>query len=158
MVELGASKTDTIFLNCKKHIQSWVDIPNENFDIRRLSGMSNEVYKVNLKDTESDVEPKAILYRIFLTEINDKELESTIFNSMSEKGFGPKLFFRNTEYRIESFFEGRPLTIFEMRNPCFMKLAAQLIFQYNFNQDAIEKVKAMKPIDKSQLYLDTRLK
>ena len=87
--------------------------------------MSNEVYKVFLKTNEEKVEPKAVLYRIFLCEIGDKELESLIFNSMSDKGFGPKLFFRNTEFRIESFFEGRPMTIFEMRNPRMMKLTAE---------------------------------
>ena len=74
------------------------------------------------------MEPKAVLYRIFLCEVVDKELESIVFNSMSDKGYGPKLYFRNSEYRIESFFEGRPLTIFELRNPHIIKLAVQAMF------------------------------
>ena len=52
MVESGASKSDTIILNCKKHIQSWKDFENDKFEIKRLSGMSNEVYKVGLKTNE----------------------------------------------------------------------------------------------------------
>jgi hypothetical protein len=35
----------------------------------------------------------------------------------AEDGTGPELHFQNKEYRIEGFFEGRPLTIWEMRNP-----------------------------------------
>ena len=60
-------------------------------------------------------------------------------------------------YRIESFFEGRPLTIWEMRNPTMMKLFARKIFEFNFNQAAISKISAFKPINKDHLGLDIRI-
>ena len=61
-----------------------------------------------------------LLYRKFECEIVDKQIEATVFKSMSDSGYGPKLIFQNSEYRIESFFDGRPLTIWELRNPVIM--------------------------------------
>jgi len=40
---------------------------------------------------------------------------------MSEAGLGPKLIYGSSSFRIEGFFEGRPLTIWELRNPVVME-------------------------------------
>ena len=66
---------------------------------------------------------------------------------MSDQNLGPKLYFQNDEYRIESFFEGRPLTIWELRNPTVMRLLAKATFDFNFNQDAVDKISAFKVIN-----------
>ena len=76
---------------------------------------------------------------------------------MSDQNLGPKLYFQNDEYRIESFFEGRPLTIWELRNPTIMKLLARATFDFNFNQDAIAKISERKPIDSTKLGVDTAI-
>ena len=47
---------------------------------------------------------------------------------MSESGLGPKLFFQNSEYRIENFIEGRPLSIWELRNPVIAEKFVEAIF------------------------------
>lgn len=52
---------------------------------------------------------------------------------MSNDGSGPKMYFQNTEYRIEEFFEGRPLTIWEMRNPMVAAKVAKMLCDFNFN-------------------------
>ena len=120
-----------------------------------MSGLSNACYRVHIK--EGTTEPKTLLYRKFECEIVDKKVEGTIFQSMSDQSLGPKLYFQNSEYRIEGFFEGRPLTIWEMRNPTVMKLLARLTFDFNFNQDAITKIKGFKPINPDKLGLDTAI-
>ena len=44
-----------------------------------------------------------------------------------------------------------------MRNPTVMKLLASLAFDFNFNQDAITKIKEFKPANKDKLGLDTAI-
>jgi len=61
---------------------------------------------------------------------------------------GPKLYFQDDEFRIESFFDGRPITIWEMRNPVLQAAYAKAIFDFNFNADAREQIQAIKPLDK----------
>jgi len=58
----------------------------------------------------------------------------------SNDGTGPKLFYQNNTYRIESFFEGRPLSIWEMRNPMIGRKYAELMVDYNFSPVAREKI------------------
>ena len=49
------------------------------------------------------------------------------------------------------------MTIWELRNPTVMKILARATFDFNFNQDAISKIKAFKPIDTAKLGLDTAI-
>ena len=86
--------------------------------VSKLSGLSNSCYRVKIEDKSLDgVEPNVLLYRKFECDIIDKKMEATVFEVMSDIGNGPKLYFQNDKYRIESFFDGRPLTIWELRNP-----------------------------------------
>ena len=123
-----------------------------------MSGLSNACYRVHIKDeTKAAIEPSTLLYRKFECEICDKKVEATVFKSMSDQSLGPKLHFQNDEYRIESFFDGRPISIWEMRNPVVMKVLAKKIFEFNFNQDAISQISTFKPINKDRLGLDTAI-
>ena len=140
-------KPEVILERCQKHIESWKSLRADQIKITRLSGMSNAVYKVSLIDGRA-IEPDTLLYRKFLCEVVDKRVEAAIFESMSDQGLGPKLIFRCDEYRIEGFFHGRPLTIWEARNPLMMKYVAKAIFEFNFNQDAMDRVLALKPINR----------
>ena len=142
-------KPEVILARCQEHIEGWKDLRLDQINIRRLAGMSNACYKVSIIDANCKViEPDAVLYRKFLCEVIDKQVEATIFQSMSDQGLGPKLLFRNDQYRLEGFFHGKPLTIWEARNPRIMQLVAQAIFEFNYNQDAIDRVRAFKPIDR----------
>ena len=55
---------------------------------------------------------------------------------------------------MEEFFDGRQITIWEMRNPFVMKQLTKLVFDFNFNQDAIDKISQFKPINRDKLGLD----
>ena len=77
--------------------------------------MSNAVYKVYINDAAlSHVEPQVLLYRKFECDFIDRNREHIIFKMMSDNKLGPELHYQDDEYRIESFFNGRPLTIWEM--------------------------------------------
>jgi hypothetical protein len=93
-----------------------------------------------------------LLFRFFECAIVDWNMENEIFQSLSDQGVGPKLYFQNEEYRIEGFFLSRPLTIFEMRNDIFMEAYAKKICDFNHNQKAREKV--LKYLPMSKLYFD----
>jgi hypothetical protein len=83
------------------------------------------------------LEPKVLLYRRFEQDLTDKRIEQAIFEAKSADGTGPKLYFQNTTYRIEGFFDGRPITIWEMRNPMIYTKYAELMVDYNFSPVAI---------------------
>ena len=68
---------------------------------------------------------------------------------------GPILIHSQDEYRIESFFEGRPLSIWEMRNPFFMSLVANALCDYNFNRTARG---LMPKLDENKLEIDKAIK
>ena len=70
--------------------------------------------------------------------IIDKQVEATIFACMSAKKLGPHLVFQNDAYRIESFFEGRPLSVWEMRNPVIMEATVKEIFKMHNDSGAAE--------------------
>jgi hypothetical protein len=76
--------------------------------------------------------PKSVLFRIFEQELTDRRIEQAIFKVRSEEGTGPKLLFQDDKYRVEGFFEGRPITIWEMRNPTIYRAYAEMICHYNF--------------------------
>jgi thiamine kinase-like enzyme len=80
-------------------------------------------------------------------------MENELFQSLSDQGIGPKLYYQCAEYRIEGFFLSRPLTIFEMRNDIFLRAYAEKICDFNYNKDAKSKVE--KFIPKTDLYART---
>lgn len=109
----------------------------DDLTYRRLSGLSNACFRVQIKDgLHPDIEQRTILYRRFEQDLTDKRIEQAIFETKSEDGTGPKLYFQDKEYRIEGFFEGRPITIWEMRNPKIYLKYAEMIADYNFNESA----------------------
>ena len=129
-----ASEQELIILNIKQHFPAWAAAVQsaQQVQIRKLSGMSNACYKVELaKDiplTDKAV-PRTLLYRKFECKIVDRQVEATIFQRMSDAGLGPQMYFQNEHYRIEGFFEGRPLTIWELRNPFFTQKFVETLFQ-----------------------------
>ena len=149
-------KPEIILARCKQHVDSWKNLTADQIKITQMSGMSNVCYKVAIIDTSRmAIMPDALLYRKFVCAVIDKEVEAAIFESMSDQGLGPKLFFRNEQYRIEGFFHGRPLTMWEVRNPRMMQLVATAICEFNFNADAMGRVRALLPINPERLGADT---
>ena len=59
----------------------------------------------------------------------------------------------NKDYRIEGFFEGRPISIWEMRNPLIYLEYARFICDYNFNTVAQKRIMEFKQIDENDLFI-----
>lgn len=153
-------KPEVVLARIKECFTSWNDAVSslDQVEIRKLSGLSNACYKVALKpevvlnqDVDELQRPRVVLYRKFECEIIDKRVESTIFKAMSESGLGPKLFFQNSEYRIENFIEGRPLTIWEMRNPVIAEKFVEAIFNMHTKSGIAEAMQEVQPFDSSRM-------
>ena len=124
-------------------------------EIKRLSGLSNACFRVKIKDQVATnvKEPRTLLYRRFEQELTDRRIEEAIFKTKSEDGTGPKLYFMNNDYRIEGFFEGRPISIWEMRNPLIYLDYARFICDYNFNSVAQKRIMEFKQMDENDLFI-----
>lgn len=137
-------KHELIIARVYEHVPGWAQAVQEpeQVEISKLNGLSNACYKVSLK---SDVEtapncPRTLLYRKFECEIVNKQVESALFESMSEAGLGPKLIYGCASFRIEGFFEGRPLTIWEMRNPVVMEEVVKAVHGMHTNHRATDAI------------------
>lgn len=134
------SVNDLIFNRICSHIPDWSSAlkTSEDLNIKRLNGLSNACYRVSIKDEVAPhlTDNRTLLYRKFEQELTDKRIESAIFRTKSEDKTGPYLHFMNTEYRIEGFFEGRPISIWEMRNPAIYMEYSNFICDYNFSSVA----------------------
>jgi hypothetical protein len=93
------------------------------------------------------------LYRRFEQDLTDKRIEEAVFKIKSEDGTGPSLYFMNSEYRIESFYPGRPITIWEMRNQNIYTKFAEIICEYNFSENVVEAIKEFNPINPRNLFI-----
>lgn len=62
--------------------------------------------------------------------------------------------YQEGDFRLEGFFEGRPISVWEMRNPTIMMTFCDKIFDYNFNTAIRSACEKIKPIDKNDLYID----
>jgi hypothetical protein len=59
----------------------------------------------------------------------------------------------NKEYRIEGFFEGRPISIWEMRNPIIYLDYARFMCDYNFNSVACKKIQEFWAADENDMFV-----
>lgn len=87
----------------------------------------------------------------------NKQVESSLFEGMSEAGLGPKLMYGCATFRIEGFFDGRPLTIWELRNPVVMEEVVSAIFEFHHNNRAIDAIQAIIPMQRDRLGIDTAI-
>lgn len=123
----------------------------------RLKGNSNACFRVSLKESillpdESKI-PRQLLYRRYEQTIIDKSVEQAIFKAKSEDLTGPMLYFQNDEYRIEEFWNGRPITLWEMRNPLIQETYAQQICMFNFNKLSNKYVSKVMPYQAKDLFI-----
>ena len=127
-----------MFENIIKVVPEWKDIGLESycdFEMKRLNGNSNACYKVELKErikTDDEV-ARTVFYRRYEQKVVDKRVEQAIFQAQAEEERGEKLYFQDDEFRVEGFFHGRPLSLWEMRNPMIFENYARLICQFNFS-------------------------
>jgi hypothetical protein len=105
---------------------------------KKLSGLSNDCYRV--ESAHAAANPNVVFYRKFLTKTADRQMEAVIFKNASEKSGGPVCLYQCERFRIETFFKGRPLSIWELRSPCLARLIMQKICDFHFNSDVSTKV------------------
>ena len=112
-----------------------------------MAGLSNACYRVSAPNKPT------VLYRRFECQIIEKKVEALIFRVASEQGLGPKLIYHSEaqNFRIEEFFDGRPLTIWEMRNPCIMTSFINKIHEWHSNKELSASMQALKPLDVNDL-------
>ena len=110
--------------------------------------------KIVDEEAKKKITPTVLLYREFQNLLIDLAVEQTIFQSMSDKGLGPPCYYCCKDFRLEEFLDGRPLSIWEMRNEVVMRAYAEEICKFNFNQDAVDKLNAIIPIDRNNLTID----
>ena len=70
---------------------------------------------------------------------------------MSDSGQGPQLYHETPEYRLESFIDGRPLTIWELRNPIIASKAVKAIFDMHTKSGVAEAMQKVRPLEESKL-------
>jgi thiamine kinase-like enzyme len=122
-----------------KHLSGWKDVKTENDAvIFRLSGLSNITCMVKAKS--KSVSPRFVIFRVFNNELCDSEVESAVFECLSDQLLGPVCYYFNKDYRIEQSFDAKPITIFEMRNPVYMQQILKKTFKLNFNIKLKEKL------------------
>ena len=75
-------------------IDEWADqIKPDDLIITRLSGMSNAVYKVEVRpNVSAKLKLKNVIYRQFEQDLTDATIERTVFRAMSDAGKGAQLF------------------------------------------------------------------
>lgn len=136
----------------------WAHVTLDDISIKRLSGLSNACYKVTLNDNitiENPETPRKVLYRKFENEIVDNKIEMLIFKKMSEKRFGPMFIFQDKTYRIEEFVEGRPLSVWELRNPHMRNLFVKAVYNMHENSGIREAMQdGVLPLDPNHLGVD----
>ena len=115
---------------------------------KRMAGLSNACYRVAAPDVLT------LLYRKFECKIIDKKVEALIFKIASDQGLGPKLLYQCEDFRIEGFLDGRPLTIWELRNPCFMSAYVNKIYEFHSNKVMRDEISQLLPIDPENLAID----
>lgn len=60
-------------------------------------------------------------------------MERSIFKTLAEQGYAPKLLYQDEVFRIEEYIECRTLTIFEMKNDLMMEGFGRLIRSFHDN-------------------------
>jgi hypothetical protein len=146
-----------MYRHITEHVTAWSKVLQSPSDLqfKRLNGNSNACFKVSLKDhiVTPDSVSRAVLYRRYEQKVIDKNVEQAIFLAKSEDKTGPALYVQNDSFRIEEFYEGRPITLWEMRNPLIQEKYAEQICHFNFNKLANKYVHNVMPLDQKNLFI-----
>ena len=97
---------------------------------------------------------QTILYRLIMNDLANSEIERVIFRVASDEKVGPKFLHEDKDYRLEGFFEGRAISVWEMRNPTLLNTFCDKIFEYNFNEAIRTACEKIEPINREKLYID----
>jgi len=102
--------------------------------------MSNVTYIISSKE---DPENKIVI-RFFESKAADFATEASIFREMGNRGVGPREIESSDVYRVEEFINGRPLTMFELRNPFIARKTMEIICETNYDPQLNKLIKDLK--------------
>jgi len=118
---------------CHSHVPGWSNYPKDRILIDQLcEGLSNQNFKVHLDLPAEELlrDPPCVLFRIYgegAAKLYDPELEVKVVMMLSQYGIGPRIYARNTAWRIESWHYSVPLPNRSMKNPAiWVQMAAHL--------------------------------
>lgn len=130
-----------VFDRVKQNVPDWESANFNQATFTSMSGYTSCVIGIKHEGCQP------VLYRVFENSLANASMEQVAFEAASEEGLGPILLYRGEGWRLESFFEGRPISIWEMRNPYIMCKIADIFFAYNFNKRAREAAEKIQPCD-----------
>ena len=133
------TRDDTLLSLARAHLKAPFSSLDE-LELVNVSGMSNVTYSIASKKLPS----KRIIIRFFESKCADFMTEDRIFRLFGERGWGPKEIERSDTYRVEEFIDGRPLTMFELRNPYIGKKVMALICNTNYDAELNQLIRTLK--------------
>jgi len=131
----------------KEHVKSWRDLSPSKMKLERLSGLSNEIWKVSASDR--DIDPHVVIYRKFGEggAIVDRERENYIIQGLAKKKLSPIYYGGTKEYRIEKFQESKPLEPLDLKEkPIRRRLAHLLADLHSLKFEKLDKIPAFMKI------------
>lgn len=126
----------------KEHVESWRDVSPSKMKFERLSGLSNEIWKVSIPD---NIEPQTVIYRKFgeAGSIVDRDRENIIIKGLAKKKLSPMFYGGTKEYRIEKFQESKSLDPPDLKEkPIRRRLARLLADLHSLKFDKLDKIPA----------------
>jgi len=128
---------ESVWTKCVAGLPSWKNTTPDSISFSRLFGMSNTTLGVSISDPvllSQGIFPAKVLLRIFPEQpsrIISRGKEQAIFSHLSDTPNGIKMYYSCPQYRIEEFFDGEKLSMFELNNKLMMKYIATMFCDYN---------------------------
>ncbi|KAL4499350.1 hypothetical protein ABPG72_006936 [Tetrahymena utriculariae] len=115
--------------------EQWKDLQEADFEIKRLSGLSNYVYSISVPKLAEITKP--IVYKIytnyFIT-MQDREREKKVAKMLESQKYGPKVYYADNKIRIEEFWPFDHVQVEEMTQPQKMNQIAHLFAFFHQNK------------------------
>jgi len=128
---------ESVWTKCVAGLPSWKNTTPDSICVDRLFGMSNLTLAVSIKDPfllSQNIFPTKVLLRIFPehgSRVISRSKEHAIFTHLAETPNGIKMYYSCPQYRIEEFFDGEKLSMFELNNKLMMKHIATMFCDYH---------------------------
>lgn len=124
----------------KEHVESWKDLSPSKMKIKKLGGLSNDLWKVSTLD--KNVTPHCVIYRKFGcgAAIVDRKRENYVLRGLAREKIAPKFYGGTEKYRVEKFIDSEELCPDDMGDENIRKRISRLLADlHNMEFDKLEK-------------------
>eukprot|EP00347_Sterkiella_histriomuscorum_P002588 403367564 len=120
----------------RQSIRGWETVESlEDLSITLPGGFSGTTYLAeNKKLTLNEHNP--VIFKLHNPDLRpglDKELK--VAQILSDQKWGPHIYYKCTNFRIEKYLDTRHMGIFEMRNPYYMQQIVEKMVQFHYNDE-----------------------